>query len=210
MHTMLAAVVILFLSMGDAHALLLQPEVGPPESLAGFTVDSGSDPTRVFVSTEWSTVTGDPRPSPSGDPMWVIAAGDLTTTMTGTFDAVPGNLEFWFNFLNYELISTTTNDSASVVVNGTPYLLADSIGVGLFGESGWTEFVLPITTAGPLDISFEVANDRRDGNSSYLLVDSISVPMTASPSVPEPRVLALLGIGLLGMTIAIQRPTAKQ
>lgn len=214
MNTMLALAAILLLSMGDAHATLLPFEVGPPESLAGFVVDAGSDPARVFVTTEWATVTGDPRFSPTGDPMLVIGAGNLTTSVTGTFDAVPGELTFWFDYLNYEIVNPAINDSAAVILNGVRHLLADSVGVGLFGESDWTEFILPISTAGPLEISFEVANDRRDGNSSYLLIGGgIDVPMaTSPPSVPEPGTLALLGFGLLGMTMVINRrpATAKQ
>ncbi len=140
-----------------------------------------------------------------------------------TFDARAGSVvSFDFNFISNEGPFQIT-DAAFVTLSGpglaAAILLADSRGNGvsaiddtlpygysLFSDvtygpaTGYESLSLTITESGPITLGFTVLNSSDSQGGSGLLIDNLRLT-----TVPEPGILALLGIGMAGMGFARNR-----
>ena len=81
--------------------------------------------------------------------------------------------------------------------------LADVLGVGDYGDTGWMDYKYTFKNSGSGNIFFGVNNYADAILSSVLLVDNVSTTAT-----PEPATLLLLGSGMLGMAYLKKRKTA--
>jgi hypothetical protein len=81
--------------------------------------------------------------------------------------------------------------------------LADVLGVGDYGDTGWQDYKYIFKNSGSGNILFGVSNFSDQSLSSVLLVDNVSATAT-----PEPATLLLLGSGMLGMAYLKKRKKA--
>lgn len=91
------------------------------------------------------------------------------------------------------------NDDAFVSINGTNLFYSNIPMVGNYGTGDLTQFTFTALTSGVYSLVAGVANQGDNGLASELQISNFSI---ASNDVPEPASLALLGLGLLGMSAA--------
>jgi hypothetical protein len=96
------------------------------------------------------------------------------------------------------------NDDAFVSINGLNLFVSNVSSVGSYGSSALTSFTWTATTAGDYVLNMGVTNRIDGSNPSFLQVRNFAV----TSDVPEPVSIALLGLGLLGIT-ASRRTAGK-
>ncbi|MCP4078066.1 MAG: PEP-CTERM sorting domain-containing protein [Gammaproteobacteria bacterium] len=136
---------------------------------------------------------------------------EATSTISQLFDYTDGMvLGFDWNFIAEDEIQYA-NDYAFYSVSSDPFILnttsidrlADIHTFGDYKATGWEREEYLFSGVGSAWLTFGVVNDPDDdeGNSK-LLVDNITL---TEASVPEPSVIALFSIGLLGLGFAGRR-----
>jgi hypothetical protein len=144
---------------------------------------------------------------------------------TGGYGAQDGSYGFYFGQVGSDgILSQTFSDTAGDTLQVTGWLAGNGSGYSIFnagidGTTGfsvspvpnqnYTEFSFTVTATGSDTFSISFRNDP-----SYDEVDNLSVtdigigtPGGGAP-VPEPGILALLGMGLAGLGITRRRKTA--
>ena len=94
-------------------------------------------------------------------------------------------------------IFQTTNLLGDILSNIT---LANVASAGNFNATGWNTFSYTFETSGSGFLGFGVYNALDTGYDSQLYIDNVS-----AVSVPEPGVVALLALGLLGFSLSRRR-----
>lgn len=130
----------------------------------------------------------------------------IKQTITGVN---PGDkISFSWDFLTNEVILPldTFNDFAFVVITpaGTTSLLADTffgtfpfapLGSGYTRHTGFQTFGFTFSTTGDFVVAFGVADQGDRAFASGLLLDAVVLQ-----AIPEPNTVALLGLGVTGLT----------
>ncbi len=167
----------------------------------GFTGWTGSGTTAIIGSLGG----GGGGPIEGASQAFLSTAPDVpgsavdVTTITQTFSG-GGTLTFWWNFLTNEFPgSTDFNDVASVIVDGTTHLLADTFSAlqpstlgGFADMTGYRMGTIDLGFIGSHTVTFRIADGGDGGIDSALLIDAVS-------AVPEPAGLALMTLALLAL-----------
>lgn len=137
-----------------------------------------------------------------------VASGNAIGTFSGTFDAVPGQINLSFDFDT--LLDTLAGGLASstlaitLTVGNLPLFDALITDPGVFNQ----QFVLNSGGAGRFDLSL-IGTTFADPASYAFTLATVNAALDATPfAVPEPASAGLLLAGFVGFAWAIRRKTA--
>jgi hypothetical protein len=102
------------------------------------------------------------------------------------WDYLPYNDTAYFNVV----------DPTGAIIDST--ILSSVAAVGNYGETDWATFIYTFASGGSGDLHFYVDDQLDTILDSHLLIDNVSM-------VSEPSILALMGLGLVGMGLSRRR-----
>jgi hypothetical protein len=211
--SLMAALFLVISSAGLACALTItngsfetglsgwSPVVSTVYDTDGNVVSTGS----VEVVTTTNAYDGTPYTPKDGSYFAKLVADSALLQMSLNWDA--GDvISFSWAFLAFDYapyIDFSNFAILTVAPDAFVLTLADVLGVGDYGDTGWMDYKYTFKNSGSGNILFGVSNFSDQAMSSVLLVDNVSTTAT-----PEPATLLLLGSGMLGMAYLKKRKKA--